>query len=104
MELVPKVLLDGVLRVFDPVQVILFGSRARGDAAPDSDIDLYVVVDDATPPERLSGRARASARLQYSGAVDIIVARLSDHERRRRLFGALAKTVSEEGALVYQRD
>jgi hypothetical protein len=33
MELVPKALLDGVIRVFDPVQVILFGSRARGDAA-----------------------------------------------------------------------
>lgn len=30
-------------------QLILFGSRARGDAAEDSDLDLVVLVDDNTP-------------------------------------------------------
>lgn len=28
-------------------QVILYGSRARGDAAPDSDLDVLVVVEDS---------------------------------------------------------
>jgi len=32
-----------VVRVADPLKVILFGSRARGDARPDSDFDLLVV-------------------------------------------------------------
>ena len=31
-------------------QVILFGSRARGDATPDSDYDCLAIVDEATPP------------------------------------------------------
>lgn len=31
-------------------QVVLFGSRARGDADPDSDMDLVVVLDGATDP------------------------------------------------------
>ncbi|HOZ45254.1 MAG TPA: nucleotidyltransferase domain-containing protein [Candidatus Hydrogenedentes bacterium] len=39
-----KRLLVERLRVYD---VILFGSRARGDAAPDSDMDVLVVVDEA---------------------------------------------------------
>jgi predicted nucleotidyltransferase len=34
----------------DNVQtILLFGSRARGEAAPDSDMDLLVVVSDASP-------------------------------------------------------
>ena len=28
---------------FDPYQIILFGSRAREDATPDSDLDLFIV-------------------------------------------------------------
>jgi len=28
---------------FDPHQIILFGSHARGDATPDSDLDLFIV-------------------------------------------------------------
>jgi len=30
-------------------QIILFGSRARGDFSPDSDYDLLIVVDEVTP-------------------------------------------------------
>ena len=32
-----------IVEEVDPEQVILFGSRARGDAAADSDVDLIVV-------------------------------------------------------------
>ncbi len=30
-------------------QVVVFGSRARGDAGPDSDLDLLIAVDEETP-------------------------------------------------------
>ena len=33
-----------------PVELWLFGSRARGDARPDSDWDILVVVPDSAPP------------------------------------------------------
>lgn len=32
----------------NPINVRVFGSRARGDAAPDSDMDVFVLVDHAT--------------------------------------------------------
>ena len=38
--LVPRRLLDPVVEYFKPQRVILFGSRARGEATRDSDIDL----------------------------------------------------------------
>ena len=50
---VPRELLDPVVDYFKPQRVILFGSRARGEATRDSDIDLLVVVEDDTPAEKL---------------------------------------------------
>jgi predicted nucleotidyltransferase len=33
-----------IVNRFDPESVVLFGSRARGEAGPDSDVDLLVVM------------------------------------------------------------
>ena len=58
---VPAELLAAVVERFDPIEVILFGSRARGDAGPDSDWDLLVVVDDkAAAPARAACRSRVA--------------------------------------------
>lgn len=32
-----------IVRRFQPERIILFGSQARGDAGPDSDVDLLVI-------------------------------------------------------------
>ena len=103
MDRVPKSLLDGVVRVFDPVQVILFGSRARGDHRPDSDIDLYVIVDDDTPPERVTSRNIGEARRDCDEAVDILVRRSSDFEKRSRWLNVVERDVADEGVVVYAR-
>ncbi len=47
-----------IARQFDPPRIILFGSWARGDARPDSDIDLLVVL---PPVENKRRAAIASA-------------------------------------------
>ena len=36
----------------DPDRIILFGSRARGDARPDSDFDLLLIKRSDDPPHR----------------------------------------------------
>ena len=33
-------MVERIVQKFNPEQVILFGSQARGDAGPDSDVDL----------------------------------------------------------------
>ena len=51
----PMVIDEAVRRIVEavqPVRVILFGSAARGDAGPDSDIDLLVVVRDGVHRRR----------------------------------------------------
>ena len=47
-ELWPSVV-DEVVRAVDPAEVILFGSVARGEDGPDSDIDLLVVFEHIEP-------------------------------------------------------
>lgn len=51
---IPRDLLDPVVDYVRPQRVILFGSRARGEARRGSDIDLLVIVDDDTPSEKLT--------------------------------------------------
>jgi predicted nucleotidyltransferase len=41
-----------LVEVYRPERILLFGSIARGEAGPDSDYDLMVVVPDNTPPGR----------------------------------------------------
>jgi predicted nucleotidyltransferase len=41
-------------------KIILFGSRARGDATPDSDLDLLVVTRETTPTQRREYRHRST--------------------------------------------
>jgi len=100
---VPEELLRPVVAFFQPRKVILFGSQARGDAGQDSDFDLFVIVDDDTPPERLSWRAKHEARKSYHRAVDIVACRVSVYERKRGIVGSLSHVADQEGVVVYER-
>lgn len=55
-----------------PCRVVLFGSAARGEAGPDSDIDLLVILDDDASPEKLTLAAGYAARQSYRHAADVI--------------------------------
>ena len=43
-----SIMTERIVRDFDPLQIILFGSQARGDAERQSDIDLLVVFSELT--------------------------------------------------------
>ncbi|MCI0598381.1 MAG: nucleotidyltransferase domain-containing protein [Beijerinckiaceae bacterium] len=103
MSDVPDLLLKTVVEVYAPKGIVLFGSRARGDAGPESDFDLIVVLDDDTPEEVLSWRRRHAARKGFAGAVDIIPCRESVLHARGRAAGSFASTILREGAVVYER-
>ena len=42
-----------LVEFYRPVRIYLFGSQARGEAGPDSDLDFLVVVPDDTPDQRM---------------------------------------------------
>lgn len=98
---VPRKLLDPVVEFFKPQRVILFGSAARGEATRDSDIDLLVVVDDDTPPEKLTSKAGYEARRSYRGAADVFAMRAETFERDRAVVNTLAAEADADGVVVY---
>jgi len=100
---VPEPLLKQVVAVFGPRRVILFGSRARGEARSNSDFDLVVVLDDDVPDERLSSKRRYDAHRGFPTPVDIIPCREGVLAARGRAIGSFAHTVLTEGVVVYER-
>ena len=59
--------------VYSPELVYLFGSTARGDAGPDSDYDILVVVADDGPAELRRARRGYEALWGLGAPVDIVV-------------------------------
>src|SRR5580692_8272754 len=82
---VPDGLIRRIARIaerFSPDKIILFGSYARGDAGPDSDIDLLVLFPDVADPNKRSAELYASL-LDFTGPTDIVVSTTSRFERYR---------------------
>jgi HEPN domain-containing protein len=95
----PQALLEAVVRRFDPVEVILFGSRARGDAGPDSDWDLMVIVDD----DRFAARPREVPQRGWPVETSIVALPRSRFEAERDVIGTMANMADEDGIVVWRR-
>jgi predicted nucleotidyltransferase len=86
---------------YHPRSIYLFGSKARGEAGPDSDYDLLVVVPDNAPPDRRRSRLAYEALRGTATAADVVVCTQSHFEARRHLRASLPGTVLREGRLLH---
>jgi uncharacterized protein len=84
-----------------PERIYLFGSRSRGDAGPDSDYDLMVVVTKANDHGyRLSQQAH-SLIWDLGTAADILVWSRDAFDQRLHLRSSLPATIIREGIILY---
>ena len=91
-----------VVEVAQPEQVILFGSAARGDMGPNSDVDILVVKDGINRRD-LSARIRRNL-YGIRAAVDVIVVTPDDLERFKDSHGLVIKPALQDGTVVYARE
>lgn len=87
---------------FDPDQIILFGSHARGDAGPDSDVDLLVVMP-VIGSKREKRIAMQLALADISVDKDIIVVTPSEAADYKDVPGTIIWPALREGKLLYAR-
>jgi predicted nucleotidyltransferase len=91
-----------IVDVLHPVQVWLFGSRARGQARPDSDWDMMAILPDDAPEQDLDlmsvwARLR-DLRLQR---LELFTMTQSEFDAWKDALGTLAEIVASTGIVVY---
>lgn len=89
-----------IVRVAHPERIILFGSAARGEAGPGSDLDLLVIK----PGRYHRGRLTEDIYLSLIGvgrAVDVIVVTPEDIERYQDVPGLVIGPALREGQTIY---
>lgn len=98
-----SIMTERIVRDFDPLQIILFGSQARGDADRDSDIDLLVVFAKLTDKRKTAIDIRV-ALADLPVAKDILVSTSEELERHRTQIGSVLRYVQREGRVLYASD
>jgi predicted nucleotidyltransferase len=81
-------LVKRILKKLDPETIILFGSHARGDAGPDSDLDLLVVMSVEGPLSE-KGLEIALALPRGPIPVDVIVTTPENFAWRKDVVGTI---------------
>ncbi len=97
-----RVIVDEV----EPKSIVLFGSRARGDARPDSDVDLLVIEQE--PFGKLRSRRREAALLwralaRFPVPKDILVYSQEEAAEWNDFPGHIVAQALREGRVLYER-
>ena len=99
-----EVIDDAIRRIvsaFHPKRIVLFGSQARGDARPDSDLDLFIEMESNQRP----GDRRLAVRRLFQDCrwpLDVVVYTPKEVAQARERFGNLMSYVDAEGKLLYE--
>jgi predicted nucleotidyltransferase len=101
-----KHMVDVIVREVNPETVILFGSHARGDARPDSDVDLIVVEQEPFSAQR-SRRAEYSrlsmALRDFPFAKDILLYSRDEFEYWKDSLNHVVGRAQREGRVLHDR-
>ncbi len=88
-----------IVEAVAPEKIILFGSAARGDMGPDSDLDLLVIK--AGVHRRGTAQTVERALVGILIPTDVIVARPEDIERHKETIGLIYRPALREGKVIY---
>ena len=99
-------MVETIVREVSPETIILFGSRARGDARSDSDIDLLVVEKEPFSPQR--SRRKEAARLYMALmdteiSKDILLYSRDEFDRWKNSLSHVVGKAHREGRVLHGR-
>jgi predicted nucleotidyltransferase len=94
---------ERIVQALDPERIVLFGSYARGEPAPGSDVDLLIVMEDNERPARRSARV-ARVLLDVPFAIDILVRTPEELRHRLHIGDYFIQEILEQGQVLYERN
>ena len=105
-EALLREMVDLIVREVEPEAIILFGSRARGDARPDSDVDLLVVEKEPFSPQR--SRREETTRLymllrKLDVSKDILLYSREEFDSRKDSLNHVVGRACREGRVLHER-
>jgi predicted nucleotidyltransferase len=80
-------------------RIVLFGSRARGDAGSGSDVDVLVIEPFVDDPVQESVRLRGELR-GLGAPIDVVVFAQDDAQRRSTVRGTVVERALRQGRIL----
>lgn len=99
-ESLQRELIERILAVVHPLRVIMFGSAARGEMGPHSDVDVLVVVPEGVRRSKVEGDIYMKL-IGYKLPVDVIVATEDDLTRYGDNWSLVYYPALREGVEIY---
>jgi len=90
-----------LVEAVDPLAIIAFGSRARGQHRPDSDLDLAVILD--VPESDAFNVVPAGIFKGLRMPVDLLPIAKERYDRFRPWLNSVHRYIDEEGVRLYER-
>ncbi len=90
---------ERIVELANPLRIIAFGSRARGDFHPDSDLDLAVIVDHLPPGTR--SPVTHSALNGIVMPIDLLVFDRARHDKAKTWLSNVHREIEQQGLVLY---
>jgi len=97
-----RTMLRRIIAEFDPLRVLLFGSRARGEAHAGSDVDLLIVLPEVLDKRRQAVQARRCLS-DLAIPKDVVITSPEEIARRGGQIGSVLRSALREGKVLYER-
>lgn len=100
LEEIPKIVKEVIHQIDEAAEVILFGSRARGDFDADSDWDFLILIDEEVTSEKeeLIRDALYDIELASGEVITSIIEEKSEWDKYEETL--IYKNIEEQGILV----